>query len=499
MTLNKDIKNNDVKGFIFKLTVGYIIILILCIMIISLMVLEKTNNILTNKVQAFLSALNIQIELNINSYLEKLEANGTLIFSDEDIYLYSPLNDDISDYDKVLLENEISNKLFEFSITENFCDYGIVYSNNHTIGRISNATIDITNGETYSMLKNIISSENSNDGWCTNLNGNFKRLYYVKEINPTAILVTSFYSSHLEDVFKHLDYMEDMTIELINQDNQIIYSSVGNQVGNTISNEILDIIQDNVSTSIVNNHYLISVNSCGDNWRIVSYIPISTILKENLEITVFILLISTIILIVSITAIIILFKSSSIRIEDTVHGLIKKADFDQLTEILNKNAFYKYCQNILNNTSNKGTYAFLMLDLDNFKGVNDTLGHIYGDKVLSGVGTILRKNFPMNKNIVGRIGGDEFAVFIDIPNNASDVREYVETKCKSVCSDFNNNYSGINKDYKISASIGVALYPIHGKTFEELYYSADTALYHSKHKGKDTYTFYNNTLKNKED
>lgn len=499
MTSNKDNQNNDVKKFIFKLTVGYIIILILCIMIISSMVLEKTNNTLTNKVQSFLSALNIQIELNIDSYLEKLEVNGTLIFSDETIYTYTPLDDSISDYDKVVLENEISNRLFEFSITENFCDYGIVYSNNHAIGKISNATIDITNGETYSMLKDIISSENSNDGWCTNLNGNFKRLYYIKEINPDAILVTSFYSEHLADVFKHLDYMEDMTIELINQDNQIIYSSVGNPVGSKISNEILSIIGDNISTSILDNHYLISVNLCGDDWRIVSYIPVSTIVEENSGITIFILVISSIILIVSIVATIILFRNSSTQIEDTVHGLIKKADFDQLTETLNKNAFYEHCQIIINNHSSTEAYAFLMLDLDNFKGVNDTLGHIYGDKVLSGVGTILRKNFPMNKNVVGRLGGDEFAVFISVPSNVSNVREYVENKCKSICGDFNNNYSGTNKDYKISASIGIALYPNHGKNFEELYHLADIALYHSKHKGKDTYTFYDNTLQDKED
>jgi diguanylate cyclase (GGDEF)-like protein len=439
------------------------------------------------------------MQLNIDNYLAKLESNGTLIFSDEEIYTYSPVDTSLDEYGKVLLETEISNRLFEFSITENFCDYGIVYSNDHTVGKISNATVDITQGAIYNTLENIISRENTNDGWCTNLNGNFKRLYYVKRINPNAILVTSFYTEHLKDTFKHLDYLEDMSIELINQDNQIIYSSSGSEIGSTLDGKLLSIVGDNVSTSIVDSDYVISINTCGDDWKIVSYIPTSTVIKENSSIVVSITLVVCILLIVSILATIVLFKRSSSKIDNTVHGLIEKADFDQLTNVLNKNAFYEHTENILDTCKVTDSYAFLMLDVDNFKGVNDTLGHIYGDKVLANVGAILRKNFPMEKrHIVGRLGGDEFAVFINIPDDITDVYKYVEDKCKSVCEDFAHNYSGDNHDYKISASIGVAMYPKHGKKFESLYNSADTALYHSKRRGKDTFTIYNSSLESGE-
>lgn len=488
-------KSGGIDGFVYRLTIGYISILIVCIMVISFVIIQKTNDTLIDKVQSFLTALNVQMQINIDNYLEKLEVNGTLIFSDEDIYTYTPLDDTISDYDKVTLENDISSKLFEFSITENFCDYGIVYSNNHTVGKISNATTDLTEGNMYEYLEQTISREGTNDGWCSNLNGDFKRLYYVKQINPNAILLTSFYTAHLEDVFKHLDYMNDMTIEIINEEDQLMYSSIGHEVGTKLSDDILDRIGDKVSTSILDDEYLISVNSCGDDWRIVLYIPTKTILEDNSSTVVFICILSCAICVVSIVATVLLFKNSSMRIQDTVHGLIKKADFDQLTEILNKNSFREHTDYTLSRSSTADQRAFLMLDVDNFKGVNDNLGHIYGDRVLSNVGAILRSNFPMSEHIVGRLGGDEFAVFISVPDGV-DATEYVSGKCSSVCKDFSNNYSGENHDYKISASIGVSLYPKHGKTFEELYHSADVALYHSKHEGKDTYTVYDETLEN---
>jgi diguanylate cyclase (GGDEF)-like protein len=253
---------------------------------------------------------------------------------------------------------------------------------------------------------------------------------------------------------------------------------------------------DNVSTSIADIDYVLIINNCGDGWKIVSYIPTSTVVKENSRVVVYITLVVCVLLIVSILATIVLFKRSSSKIDNTVYGLIQKADFDQLTNVLNKNAFYEHTENILGQCKLTDNYAFLMLDVDNFKGVNDTLGHIYGDKVLTNVGAILTKNFPMeNLHIVGRLGGDEFAVFINVPNDVTDVYSYVESKCKAVCEDFSHNYSGDNHDYKISASIGVAMYPKHGKNFESLYNSADTALYHSKRHGKDTYTIYNSSLK----
>ncbi len=146
---------------------------------------------------------------------------------------------------------------------------------------------------------------------------------------------------------------------------------------------------------------------------------------------------------------------------------------------------------------NDSNHAMFIVDIDNFKAINDNLGHHFGDLVLSEISAKLRKYFR-NADIIGRIGGDEFIVFL---KNVNDL-EVIEDKAKKISKAFQNTYSGENNDYKISGSIGIALYPKHGATYEMMYKSADKALYQSKLKGKNCYTFYSpkfldGTMKNK--
>ena len=128
--------------------------------------------------------------------------------------------------------------------------------------------------------------------------------------------------------------------------------------------------------------------------------------------------------------------------------------------------------------------------MDNFKGVNDTLGHAYGDKVLARIGSMLRATFS-TEDYLGRIGGDEFCVLMNTqPEDGKSYEDYVIGKCEEICAAFREHYTGDDGSYKISASIGCALFARDGEDFETLYKSADKALYASKERGKDTYTIY---------
>ncbi|MGN1416644.1 MAG: GGDEF domain-containing protein, partial [Oscillospiraceae bacterium] len=167
-----------------------------------------------------------------------------------------------------------------------------------------------------------------------------------------------------------------------------------------------------------------------------------------------------------------------------------QANIDRLTGIYNKLSFEENAEYMLENAGAGERHAVILLDVDNFKGVNDNLGHAYGDKVLADIGNILRLTFTAS-DCLGRIGGDEFGVLLNIPaDRQHDYMTLINEKCRSLCGAFHDNYTGRNGDYKISASIGTAVFPDDGKTFAELYRCADKALYSSKHKGKDTFTVY---------
>lgn len=184
----------------------------------------------------------------------------------------------------------------------------------------------------------------------------------------------------------------------------------------------------------------------------------------------------------------------SIHVTNPVNRIVSKLDtqasIDRLTGIYNKLSFEETAEDMLINAGTGERHAVILLDVDNFKGVNDNLGHAYGDKVLADIGNILRLTFN-STDCLGRIGGDEFGVLLNIPaNRQHDFMSLINEKCRSLCGAFHDNYTGQNGDYKISASIGAAVFPDDGKSFPELYRCADAALYSSKHKGKDTFTVY---------
>ncbi len=161
---------------------------------------------------------------------------------------------------------------------------------------------------------------------------------------------------------------------------------------------------------------------------------------------------------------------------------------DLLTNCLNKITTENVVKDIISG-SPTSTHALFLIDVDDFKSVNDELGHYFGDIVLSDIAKNLHSNFR-GADIIGRIGGDEFLVFV---KDISDER-IIKSKAKAIASAFGDSYAGENKDYKISGSIGVSIYPKHADSYEGLYKCSDKALYRSKMLGKDRYTIYSNEL-----
>ncbi|MEG1814128.1 MAG: diguanylate cyclase, partial [Clostridia bacterium] len=134
-----------------------------------------------------------------------------------------------------------------------------------------------------------------------------------------------------------------------------------------------------------------------------------------------------------------------------------------------------------------GRHALMVLDIDGFKGINDTLGHAFGDLVLIDVSAKLKTAFRSN-DIVGRIGGDEFSVLMkNIPDTSSALKKAAE-----LSELFHQTYVGEKQQYKISCSIGIIITEAgtSGDSFETLFRKADAALYQAKQSGKDRFVLY---------
>lgn len=162
-----------------------------------------------------------------------------------------------------------------------------------------------------------------------------------------------------------------------------------------------------------------------------------------------------------------------------------KLQKDPLTGLYNKVATKELIDDYLShNKASESIHAFLMIDIDNFKSINDCLGHAFGDEVISELSDSL-KSLLRSTDIVGRIGGDEFCVFMkDIPN-----RDIVQHKSAEICSVFKNFYGNSSITCPVSSSIGICIAPEHGTTFDELYKSRSCFIC-TKHRGKNTFVFY---------
>lgn len=166
------------------------------------------------------------------------------------------------------------------------------------------------------------------------------------------------------------------------------------------------------------------------------------------------------------------------------------ARFDTLTGLPNRLQLNETLADALKDADKwRRRCGFLMIDLDRFKAVNDTLGHPVGDRLLAQVARRLQLIMTENE-LCGRLGGDEFAVVIKDANDA----KYVSMLARRIIDSLSRPYEVDQNTLYIGASIGSALGPVDGRTVELLMRSADLALYRSKDQGGNTHHSYQHKL-----
>lgn len=161
---------------------------------------------------------------------------------------------------------------------------------------------------------------------------------------------------------------------------------------------------------------------------------------------------------------------------------------DGLTDLLNR----RYMEKLLNQTDNRKVKGFfLLLDLDNFKLVNDTFGHVVGDEILVKFAEVLKEEVDKEGSVC-RLGGDEFAIYIPRQYDKETLKKIVRRMIAVIEFEVNELLSE-SCGFKISVSIGIAEKPEDGNSFMELYSAADKALYYVKQNGKRGFHFFRDT------
>ncbi len=188
------------------------------------------------------------------------------------------------------------------------------------------------------------------------------------------------------------------------------------------------------------------------------------------------------------------FNQMSQQIHHREQRLDYIAHHDSLTRLPNRLMFNERLDHALKlNSRSDSSIAVMLLDLDRFKHINDTLGHLFGDKLLQQTAQRLLSCLR-EEDTIARLGGDEFAIIIE----NLETPERVDVLARKIIRLFQQPYDIDGQEIHASTSIGIALAPQHSRDPETLLRYADIAMYQSKTQGRNRYTLFNASLENDE-
>lgn len=170
--------------------------------------------------------------------------------------------------------------------------------------------------------------------------------------------------------------------------------------------------------------------------------------------------------------------------------LARLAYYDSLTGLPNRRLFHDRLGQAMEHARRDGKLVgILFLDLDHFKDINDTLGHLFGDRLLQETAKRL-SDLLRKEDTVARLGGDEFTVILESISNTADAEDIAKKILHSLRQPFN---LGEHEIY-VTSSIGITLYPLDDNDIERLIMNADSAMYQAKSHGRNTYELYTSKM-----
>lgn len=181
-------------------------------------------------------------------------------------------------------------------------------------------------------------------------------------------------------------------------------------------------------------------------------------------------------------------SDESVGHASTAMEIMNELQYDSLTGVYNKKTITEYAKKRIAEEKEK-RIVIAILDVDNFKLVNDTFGHLYGDKVLARVGGRL-KEIVGEDGVIGRIGGDEFMIVF----NGLDDDQVLRGMLRAIRTQIKWEFAEDFENLSITCSIGASIFPVNGRDYEDLFKKADCCLYIAKEKGRDRYVFFRDEM-----
>lgn len=204
----------------------------------SIPVLLLSSNALKNKVTSLLYTYTSQLVQNSDTYLSGYESQVLLLFADSSALQYDPDDTSLSQKTRNVTENRLKNTLQRIRVMKNYGDLFLVSPANHLIGAPSLYTQTKYGTMLYSTFHDALVESGGESVWLPVLGKDNSRIYYVRELNPQLLLITSVYAMDFTNVFVTPVDFSDICVRLISQDHTVIYSTTSDDIGQPLPEEI---------------------------------------------------------------------------------------------------------------------------------------------------------------------------------------------------------------------------------------------------------------------
>ncbi len=416
------------------------------------------------------SAINAEANQNISAFMDKMEDTAKLIMGNEDYAKYDPSDTSKSEFAVLSEEKDLTEKLIELSTLGNYTDFGIVSSNEHNVGKITDGTKDIFDDEIYKRVSAIMGD--SKIKWFTGEDDNYKRVYFAGRINEQLIFISSVFSTEFDLVFLPSDNYSEINTLLCNNEGRIIYANDSKSVvGGKLDDKTEKFLDGGTGVTVSDMTTICALDDCGDDWVVITTVDMSDTVRHYVRtgLKCFGILILFAFILVSVSA-----ASASNNDPDNDPKFGKYPKVDENTGLFTAEYTENSIMDKMETCISGSTIAFVIVKITNLELIRLN----YGDDIVAEaerkVAKMLEEDHKSG-DVCGILSEGEFVMFtdhtdFDLVKAYSSVRSAIKElndKLKDCCLDSDRGY--------IKCAVGAAVYPESSDDYDELLDMAEKA------------------------
>ncbi len=445
---------------------------LMCIMLVTvvsfLIAVMLQRDITTERDVGYCTDLNLQMKRSVSSFLDGMNATGKALFSNGTIITYEGTPKDIE------LEEKINEYLLDVCVLDNYADYGIVYENGTSMGRVSDGCRDLFNDDIYGGLSQKLGEGSAS--WFTGFYDedkdtyDFNKLYYVRRINPKALFFSSCYSIELESRVLTDFSSNDLRTVMCDEKGRIIFDTGSKGASETVEDEILSLFETDKDSTYMDNRFIASCSDFSNGWRIITVIELQERARQSYKFALIMLVISfTVFLIFEIIV-----QMSAARYDPERISFSEPENVDTVTGLHNAYFTENVILDKIETSLTGSTFVLMIVNIVNLNAIEETYGDEVRDEAMVKVGQAIDDLFGP-RHTVGIMKHDEFAVFAD----------FTDINLMKTYDDIKTSVSGLALRLKrceldagrgeIRTAVGAALYPDCSADYDELLELAETA------------------------